>query len=690
MIGARSIGLTVLGLLGLLLAVTATAVQPYSQAEIDAADIFRKDRCTALAVGKKASTDASTMTTHTDDCADCDFRVALIKGKRFARHSKRPVAPVRFAYPRYLGYDRGDVFTPERLTDKQFDWKLTQPIGHIPQVEETYTYLDGSYALVNEHQVAFGESTCSARLINKPVQDGGKALFDISELSRVAAERAKTAREAIRIMGDLAVEYGYYGAEWTGPGMYGEAGETLTVSDREEAWVFHILPDGTDASAVWVAQRVPDDHIAVVANEFIIGELDLKNKDYFMASKNVYEVAKKNKFWNPEEGPFNFRKAYSEPAFHTHRTYSDRRNWRVMDLVAPSLRLPSNSSLDTLPFSVKPDALLSPQQIMAINRDHYEGTEFDLTRGLAAGPFGNPNRYDGGLASGVPGRYLSDGNFERAISIHRTVYSTVTQSRGKLPDQVGAMVWFGNAQPHATCFVPFYPFSNRVAPSYEEGSLYKYRRESAWWAFGTVGNYMEKSYVHMSVDVKKAQTEQEDAMIARREKVEKEVVEMLENGEYDRARHTLSEFSVDVAENAVQVWKDLFEHLLAKYNDGGRIDDFHAETFKTNALFYPLEWLKAVGYFPADMAFDEAVEKQAAARAGVAWVPSTFVPTSPAPVVPVAPLVQPQHNAMACAPSSASTFSFGLFAAFVAIFAAGFVGGKWNEKRRGGYSSLDI
>lgn len=62
--------------------------------------------------------------------------------------------------------------------------------------------------------------------------------------------------------GDLATELGFYAADWRGGDFSrGEAGEAMTVIDKNEAWVFHVLADDTGASAVWAAQRLEPDHV---------------------------------------------------------------------------------------------------------------------------------------------------------------------------------------------------------------------------------------------------------------------------------------------------------------------------------------------------------------------------------------------------------------------------------------------
>ena len=123
--------------------------------------------------------------------------------------------------------------------------------------------LEAGYAIMNEYQVAIGESTCASRFWAKPTSAGGKAMIEVREMTRIALERSKTAREAIQLMGDLAVQYGFYAADWSGgDASLGEGGEGLTVIDKEEAWIFHVLADDTGTSAIWAAQRIPDDHVS--------------------------------------------------------------------------------------------------------------------------------------------------------------------------------------------------------------------------------------------------------------------------------------------------------------------------------------------------------------------------------------------------------------------------------------------
>jgi dipeptidase len=258
------------------------------------------------------------MTTHTNDCAECDIRVTYVKARDWPAGSKRPLFAERNAYPKYAELPEYNVHGPEYLHSNVdssiYDWPPSTPIEYIDQVPHTYGYILGSYAIQNEKQVSMGESTCRAIFWSMPVYGGGKSRINVRGMMEIAMERCDNARCAIQTMGDLATTYGYFGAAGADDNVenqQNEAGEALTVTDKEEAWMFHVMPDDTGASAIWVAQRVPDDHIAVVANQFVITSVDLNDKENFMGSDNIFDVAIRNNLWDPKSGtPFNFAKVF--------------------------------------------------------------------------------------------------------------------------------------------------------------------------------------------------------------------------------------------------------------------------------------------------------------------------------------------------------------------------------------------
>jgi dipeptidase len=222
--------------------------------------------CSTLVVGKLASSDGSVMAVHTNDGeGHTDGRIVSIAAADYAVGSLRPIYFANEAYPRHVG-GLSPAYSPD-YPGGAAGYKLTKPIGFIPQVLHTYSYFEATYGIMNEHQVGIAESTCSSRFSATSVDQGGKALLSIDALSRIALERSNSSREAVQLMGDLAVKFGFYG-----PGFEG-TGESLHVIDPNEGFVFHVLPDPSGTSAIWVAQRVPDDAVSAVDNMFIIREV---------------------------------------------------------------------------------------------------------------------------------------------------------------------------------------------------------------------------------------------------------------------------------------------------------------------------------------------------------------------------------------------------------------------------------
>lgn len=256
-------------------------------------------------------------------------------------------------------------------------------LGEIPQVPHTYAYYTASYAMMNEHQLLSAECTDYAKV--ELDAEEGRRIFYSSELSNVALERCTTARDAVELVGDLIDTYGYYGT-----------GETLIFADPEEAWVIEMCSSPTGTGGLWAAEKIPDGEVFVAGNEFRIRTLTEGDPDLLHAA-DLFSVAEEHGLWSPSEGDFDWLEATSFGEY-SHPYYSLMRVWRIQDRLAPSLNLSpyvEDSYTTALPFTFAPDTPVNRTTALSLFRDHYEDTEFDLTAGVAAGPFGNPYRYLG-------------------------------------------------------------------------------------------------------------------------------------------------------------------------------------------------------------------------------------------------------------------------------------------------------
>jgi len=519
--------------------------------------------CTVIMVGKGASTDGSTIATHTCDCGTCDWTWRHVPAADHKPGEMRRIYHI----------NQYKTWPPE----EGLKWDLYKRdfTGlEIPEVPHTYAYHHGMFGYMNDQQLAIGESTIGCvRKLHNPTPTPA---FDITMLTLIAMERCRTAREAIQLMGSLAEKYGY---------GYNDHGEMLAVHDPNEVWVFEIVPVGPlwtpqsgKPGAVWCAQRVPDDHVSVCPNESRIGEIDLSNKDYFMASEHVVSFAIEQGLYDPGSGkPFSWKRAYSPAEGSATSTNGRRaRMWRFFNIVAPSLKLsPETPNMD-YPFSVKPDRKISVQDVMNMTRDRAQGTPFDRVKGMRGGPFGNPNYYA----------------TTRTICTPSVEYTTVTQCRGWLPAPIGGIVWLCFGLQDTSCYMPLYAGITDVPDSFKIGDHWIFNRESARWAFDYVDFHTQVVYSYALEEVKKAQAEWEAKTVAGIGEIDKQALERY-NRSVEEGIGYLTGYCLTHADRVVKAWWKLGDDLLVKFNKISYYDP-EKRTRDRNKPVYPDWWKKAI------------------------------------------------------------------------------------------------
>jgi len=487
---------------------------PGSQ-ETDYCDCI-KEACTSFAAGPNATVDGYSMSGHTCD-GNCDFTLTVVPGKKH-----KPGENVRIDYPGLPGGFKHVVYGETE----------------IPQVPETYTFFMTECPIANEHQVFFGENTCGTRkeLCDLPP---GTAKIDYTQAAALGLQRGKTAREAILASGKLIEKYGLKGL--------GRSGESFLVSDPNEAWCFEIVGEST----FWVAQRIPDDHVCPHANRMRIGEVDPDDKDNFMMSPNLIQNAIDKGFYDPEkDGPFNFAKVYSGNQSRGNKI----REWRMFSLLCPSKEWDIDQEF---PFSVKPDEKITTRWwIENVWRDHLEGTPYDRTKGMAAGPFHNPGRFR------ISGLYS-----ERSICTAGSGYTWVSQARSQLPDCIGGVIWFGVDCPRSTCYVPFYVGISQTPESWQKGDFTRFDPESPRWYFQALDTFSGLRYSDINADIRRVFGAIEENQFTKQADIEK-IAQELYKSNPKLAKEYLTTYSTTCAIKAEKAAKELFFHLIAKYSDG--------------------------------------------------------------------------------------------------------------------------
>jgi len=500
------------------------------------------ENCTTIMVGRLASADGSVMTSHT---CDGNYRTWL-EIIPAAKHEKGTMHPVYW----------GTLHTEE-------SWDMTRVTkkGEIPEAEVTYAYLSTAYPCMNEKQLAIGETTIYGREELK----NENGLFLIEELQKIALQRCKTAREAIALIGSLAERYGY-----------ADLAECITIADPKEVWQMEIAGAGKDRiSAIWCAQRIPDDHVGIAANIPRISDIDFRNPDMFMYSKDLRKTAKDLGYWDGKE-PLKFWKIISE------RKPFAIREFYVLSTLAPSLNLSFDA--EELPFSVRPGKQLSVQDVMKLFRETYEGTEWDMTKNLMVTvkrKDENGNEIEEKVKSPVVSNWMNNdlrtlinelkpGAIERqrTIAIAGCSYSHVIQCRSWLPDEVGGVAWFSFDNPGQSPRIPVFSGVLKLPQSFSICGQHRYRTDAALWSFREANRLATVNWSRSRPLIESAVKEFEDKATEELPAVENRVKALVSEGRSEEAKNLVTSYTIDFAGAAMSRWQELKATLWGMFGRG--------------------------------------------------------------------------------------------------------------------------
>ncbi len=483
---------------------------------------FEAEACTNLIAAKGATTDGSVMMTYS---ADSHNLYGFLHHSPAAKHAK------------------GDV-------RKIFEWDTNKPLGEIPEVAETYNVIGN----MNEHQVVIGESTWGGR--EELVDTTGNSVMDYGSLIYVALERSKTAREALDVMTDLVAKHGY-----------ASSGESFTLADKNEVWVLEMIGKGAEKGAVWIAVRIPDNAISGHANEPRIRKVNLKDKENVRYSKDMISFARKRGYFSGKDEDFSFADAYCVHDPSTRRG-CDARVWsyfRRFNKDADKYFAWCNGDTDEpMPLYIIPDEKVSLADMQEAMRDVFQGTPYEMTSDIGAGPFHVPYRWR-------PMEYEVDGKkycMERAIATQQTGWSYVSQSRDWLPDAVGGVFWFGTDDTNTSVYMPIYCGVTEVPAQLAEGDINTLSLDANFWVNNIVANQAYNRYDQMIPDIRKVQSRLENGFRDSRPQVEAQLVTIVNSGDMDAYRKAVNSEAATIAKDATDSYRDLAGYLFVKHMDG--------------------------------------------------------------------------------------------------------------------------
>jgi len=499
--------------------------------------------CTNVLVSKGASADGSVMISYLADAGGL-------------------MDPLHF-------YPGGEYKSGDSL--ELYSWHTGKLLGKIAQVPKTYRVIGN----MNEHQVAIGETTFTGREeLHEP-----NGIIDYGNMMYITLQRAKTAREAIKIMTDLTDTYGYK-----------RTGESFSIADKNEAWILEFIGKGKyGKGGVWVAARVPEGYIAVHANQARIRKINFKDKENWMWSKDVVSFAKERGWFEGKDTDFSFADVYS-PLTPTSLLLCEGRVWSVYNRAAPSQKFSADywrcvEGAEPYPLFIKPDKKVSLQDMKWFVRDHFHDTPFYTGEGYAAGPYKNPYRWRSLFFS------LEDDedkekkySWERTIAQSQTGFSFISQSRDWLPDPIGGIFWYGVDDTYSNAYMPLYVGMTSPPQSLITGSIFEFDWNSAFWVFNLVANYAYGLYSFIIEDIIIVQKEVESRSYAMTKAVDV-AAKALYDSDKKIMHEYLTDFSVNNAEYTVQRWRELGNYIFAKYND---------RYIRTSNEYRP--WPEGVGY----------------------------------------------------------------------------------------------
>jgi dipeptidase len=528
------------------------------------------DGCTIITAGRLATTDGSVITSQSDACSEC--RIHVVPGQV---HPPGSQAPVHWGM---IYYGRDDPRGGRALGN------YGEIIGEIPQVPRTYTYFHTGYSIINEHQVAIAESTCSQRReLDVPYIEGEtEQILTVEQAQVFALQRSRTAREAMSVITALVERYGFL------PSTGGA--EALSIADPTEAWVLELFSVGTDwkrgsgtPGAIWAARRVPDGHVTVIPNYVRIREIDLSNPE-MRASSNYRQVAIDRGWYDPSSGqPFIWQEAYAPPITEG----SLNRLWLVHSTLAPSLkawparRLSGTANMGTMsrqaiegaafyPFSFKPERPVSVQDVIAFQRSVFEGTVYDMT---ADPGWMVPDGQGGGRRSALATPFAT-ADLRELLRVpgHRTIaqhgYGMVAQLRGWLPHPIGGVVWFYVDNPYVSTYVPIYAGVTSTSELYRTYDARQFSEGSARWAVDFVDNLLHLKWQSAVQDLRAVRDPLEREFFATQAEVEARALELHRRQPGEAAAY-LTELTQARMGRVVAMYRDLRATLITKYTNSG-------------------------------------------------------------------------------------------------------------------------
>ena len=316
----------------------------------------------------------------------------------------------------------------------------------VPRAEQRNKYLWAEFPgtsdcdhFLNEWGVAIASDGCPSREDRDDLTDGGV----LYETRLTVARQARSAREAVKIIGHLVETRGYKAS-----------GRTYVIADTHEGWICSVV-----RGRHWVAKRIADDEVMVLPNNYIIDEVNLADTLNYYGASDIVSYAQQCGWYSPEtDGRFSFKKAYCDPKYYTYEHNVIRQLCAQQYLTGKTLEPDPN----TFPFAVKPNRKIGIADLIQIMQCHGENSEHKFVYKRER-PWNHPV----GNCTDV------------------TVLSAIFQLRANMPREVGCVMWVCAGRP---CTEPYHPWYLGITESPSCWHRYNTAEEAIGRHFSDVEN----------------------------------------------------------------------------------------------------------------------------------------------------------------------------------------------------------
>jgi len=447
---------------------------------------------------------------------------------------------------------------------KIYNWDGGGYLGEIVEANITYNVVGNC----NEHGLCIGETTWDDQGWSQVLQDG--AILDYGSLIYVTLQRAKTSREAIRIMSELVDEYGY-----------ASSGESFSIVDRiaSEAWIMEMIGRGkTKKGAVFVARRIPDGMITAHANLARITTFPRNDPDNCIYSRDVVDLARELDLYHGSDEDFSFSDTYNRVTAESAR-YGDARVWAIFSELSSDETF-QKAYLDyamgrnltkRMPLWILPKAKVALNKVRELMANHYEGTPLDSRKYAASGIFEAPYKPR-------PSPWIYEGQKyvnERTISVEKTSWNFIAQIRPHMPIALSTILWFAVDDSGTAPRIPVFSSSIRLSAAYygkgpQDGvwqPVMKLDMTKAFWVQNMVSNFVYYRYKDAYPVLKKELDIIQLNFNIQLQNADKEALRLYENNAVQEALEKVTEFGVHAGDKMHSRWLEFYGELFVRFRD---------------------------------------------------------------------------------------------------------------------------